>query len=254
MNDKKTSLKKAFTLVELLVVIAITAMLLAILVPALSRARRAAYRTVCAGNLKQLGLCAKMYAYDNTHYPVCVGEVSEKWSDYLADKSIANGRFMGVPVSLMPYHNSPEIYVCTVLKKMNCDISYCYNWLAGRKFDFSSPTALLSGFTFDPEPEPESIFELLEPSVVRRPSSFILMYDQAAEFSDDTTGALDVLYADIDPDDYDCGGSDNGYLWRCHDSSPAVGPHNNGYNILFGDNHVKWHVKWSDALMTRKPE
>lgn len=51
-----------FTLIELLVVVGIVAMLLAIMAPTLSAARAQARKTVCASNLRQLGLAATMYA------------------------------------------------------------------------------------------------------------------------------------------------------------------------------------------------
>jgi len=58
--------KKGFTLIELLVVVAIIALLIAILLPSLGRAREMARRSACASNMKQIGLALNTYASENS--------------------------------------------------------------------------------------------------------------------------------------------------------------------------------------------
>jgi prepilin-type N-terminal cleavage/methylation domain-containing protein/prepilin-type processing-associated H-X9-DG protein len=121
------SMKKGFTLIELLVVIAIIAVLLAILMPALSRVKEQGKRATCLSNLKQLTLAWIMYADENDdklvngdtgEYSIHANETPWVLKDWQAGMTVKQKTDAILNGALWPYTKSLKLYKCPTVGKI----------------------------------------------------------------------------------------------------------------------------------------
>lgn len=146
------SSRRGFTLIELLVVIGVIAVLVAIFLPALQRARRQALKVQCASNLRQIALASFMYAQENQgNLPMFGGPFSTNFGLY------ANTFAFGAPWAVctgdasgrgnIDYWLTQRYHLQKVKQCPLCDWNIPFNLQTKTEFGFMTPIA--NPFTTD---------------------------------------------------------------------------------------------------------
>ena len=213
--------KRAFTLIELLVVIAIIAILAAMLLPALSKAKQNAWTTSCISNLHQIGLAMKMFADDNDGwYPESGGDLP--WGKIDTDTGKP-----GWMEQIYTEIGNTNAYNCPGNIQLPEQYRGPFNYFNGCNAAYVET----------------GVDAAIKSSRLLYPSSFVLGGDTCGIAG----GALHFNPLDADKDDY----SQNCVGGAASDSVTEYWQiHVKGQNVMFADGHAKWYKGFNPGEMT----
>ena len=237
----KRKLRHGFTLIELLVVIAIIAILAAMILPALARAKQKAHEAACVSNLRQWGLAQTMYLTDNqdifplpkipTGTPGSAGynENSPGWSNFADFHNAGQGDnawFNGLPT----YVGAKPLWEIA---------SDPAGFVAGRKIfdcpaviqpvEFTDPNRVVFNYGMNLKGntglDPSIVYGVnFRSTMVKNPSAYVFMGDGRARSADLPYFGVPTKEVGVQ------------HCWVKQFSAR----HSGGGNLTFGDGHVSY--------------
>jgi prepilin-type N-terminal cleavage/methylation domain-containing protein len=246
MTPTEVRVHQGFSLIELLVVISIVALLMAIAMPALSRARSLARQTVCQSRLRQWGLAFAAYAAENSgSYPHADGRdrcgdeepftregIADYWFGWVDVVAPAMGETPWREHARGAYPGIKSVFQCPSAQ-LAPESQYSYKPLRNGFFSYAMNSCLeLDSNCWAPYGQPggNTMPSFLNTARIKTPGRTILLFDQLLDprkgYGGDTLNRSAGRH---------CGSYPKAFSARHAKARGALG----GF-ILYCDSHVAW--------------